>query len=109
MNRSTKTLALESWMGKDIEFLTPEGWFTQGHDQKGGAHDAQKFWQHKIVPGTFVWTPPPAAADVALEELRKARIKRQDSTHFFVCPHLLTSEWLQQLWKTADLIIQVPA
>jgi hypothetical protein len=66
------------------------------------------FWQHDIKPGQFVWIPPPAAADVALEELRKARIKRQDSTHFFIVSRLLTPEWLKQLWKTADLIIQVP-
>jgi len=33
-------------------------------------------------------TPPPAAADVALEQLRQARHKRQDSFHIFVCPKL---------------------
>jgi hypothetical protein len=54
------------------------------------------------------WAPPPAAADVALEELQKARIKRQESTQYFVCSRLLTSEWLKQLWKTADIILQVP-
>jgi hypothetical protein len=65
--------------------------------------------QHQIIPGHFVWAPPPAAADVALEELRKAWIKRQESTHYFVCPRLLMPKWLKQLWKTADLIIQIPA
>ena len=95
-------------MGKELEFLTPEGWFTRGHDQKGGDYDAHQFWQHTILPSKFVWTSPPAASDVALEELRKAIIKRQDSTHFFVCPRLLTPEWLKQLWKTADLIIDIP-
>jgi hypothetical protein len=99
---------LLSWMGSNAEFLTPGGWFTRGHDHCGGKKDARGFWQHKIVPGRFVWIPPPAAADVALEELRKARIKRQDSMHFFVVSRLLTTEWLKQLWKTADLIIQIP-
>jgi hypothetical protein len=43
-----------------------------------------------------------------LEELRKARIKRQDSTHFFTCTPLLSPEWLKQLWKTADIIFEIP-
>jgi hypothetical protein len=95
-------------MDDDVEFIGADGWFTRGHDHLGGCRDARGFWHQTIVPGKFVWTPPPAAADVALEEMRKARIKRQDSTHFFVCARLLTPEWLKQLWKTADLIFQVP-
>jgi hypothetical protein len=36
---------------------------------------------------------------VALEELRKARIKRQDSMHIFVMPRLFTTKWLNQIFK----------
>jgi hypothetical protein len=99
---------LLSWIGDDAEFIDPAGWFTRGHDQLGGSYDHLGFWHHTIAPGKFIWTPPPAAADVALEELRKARLKRQDSTHFFVCPRLLTPEWLKQLWKAADMIVSIP-
>ena len=98
---------LRSWLGKDMEVLTPEGWFERGHDILGGKNDAKGFWRHNLTSGTFVWAPP-AAASVAIEELRKARIKRQDSTHYFICPRLLTTEWLKQLYKTADIVFYVP-
>jgi hypothetical protein len=58
---------LLTWMGAETEFLTPEGWFTWGQDHCGGACNRDGFWQHEIVPGHFIWAPPPAAADVALE------------------------------------------
>jgi hypothetical protein len=34
---------LESWMGKELKFLEPNGWFTWGHDQKGGSYDQRCF------------------------------------------------------------------
>jgi hypothetical protein len=100
---------LQSWIGAEAEFLEPEDWFERGHDHKGGKINEYGMYTPNISPGTFVWTPPPAAADVALEQLRQARIKRQDSVHIFVCPRLLTCTWVKQLWKAADLVFEVPA
>jgi hypothetical protein len=99
---------MQSWLGIQAEFLEPEDWFERDHDHDGGSKDGKGFWRTKTRPGTFVWTPPPAAADVALEELRKARIKRQDSLHVVVVPCLLKSEWFRQLYKTCDLVFDVP-
>jgi hypothetical protein len=45
---------------------------------------------------------------VALEELRKAVIKRQDSMHIFVVPRLLKPEWLKQTFEASDVVFQVP-
>jgi hypothetical protein len=97
-----------SWAGNEVEFLTPEGWFSRGHGHDGGSKNDKGFWLPNLRPGTFVWSPPPGAADVALEELRKSLIKRQDSTHIFICPRLLTCEWRRQLHKAADLVMFLP-
>jgi hypothetical protein len=99
---------LKSWMGEDAEVLSPEGWFERGHDLLGGQYDKKGFWRHKIKTGKFVWAPPPAAALVAIEELRKARIKRQESLHVFVCPRLMKPEWFRQLYKASDIVFDVP-
>jgi hypothetical protein len=101
-------LWLRSWLGEDAEVLSPEGWFERGHDLLGGKYDAKGFWRHATKKGTFIWNPPPAAASVAIEELRKARIKRQDSMHVFVCPRLMKPEWFRQLYKAADIVFDVP-
>ena len=59
--------------------------------------------------GTYIWTPPPAAACVVLEELRKARHKRTESTHLFVVPRLMEPYWRKHLWKVSDMIASLPA
>jgi hypothetical protein len=99
---------VQYWAGPKVEFLSPNQWYTRGHDHDGGCSDSRGFWWPLLRSGTFVWTPPPGAADVALEELRKAVIKRQKSTHIFLCPRLLTCEWRRQLHKAADLVIFIP-
>ena len=47
---------------------------------------------------------PPAAAQVAVEELRKARHKRHfDSFQGFVYQNLLKYEWVGQLYKVSGI------
>jgi hypothetical protein len=43
--------------GLIFETLDAEGWFTTGHGR-----------------GNFIWSPPPAAAEVVIEQLGKARL-----------------------------------
>jgi hypothetical protein len=96
------------WLGEGAEFLESKDWFEQGHDARGGDHDAQGSWRSDFKAGRMVWTLPPGAADMALEELRKARIKRQDSLHVFVVPCLMKPYWFCQPYKTADVVFDVP-
>ena len=100
-----------SWVGEKLEVLTPKDWYQLGHDIRGWADpkNGEPFSRPLLRKGVFGWFPPPSCADVALEQLRMARIKRQDSSHVFVVPRLLTPRWLKQLWKACDVVLSVPA
>ena len=102
---------INSWgseLGNKVEWLSTEDWFERGHDISGFKLNSDGRTIPTYKKGTFVWSPPPAAARVALEELRQARHKRQDSAHIFITPKLMTTEWQRQLFKTADLILTIP-
>ena len=90
---------------KTSEFLEPSDWFKKGHDIRGYRENIDG----RVIPsyskGTLIWSPPPAAARYALEELRQARHKRQNSIHIFVVPKLMVTEWNPLLYKAADLIM----
>ena len=79
--------ALKEWLEdvtqeSDASFLTPEGWF-DGTDREGA----------------FVWSPPPAAADVVVERLSIAKHKRPNSLHLVVVPRLMTGRWRKHLGR----------
>ena len=89
---------LEAWVRSwwDIErgpltTLRPEGWFEEGQ-----------------LEGNFLWVPPPAAADVVVEQLGEARHKRPNCLHITIVPRLMTSRWRKGLLKESDLEIVVP-
>jgi hypothetical protein len=86
-------------MGNQAKVLTPMYCFDQGHDIVDRTLRADGFWTPVLESGTYIWQPPPPAALFIITELRKARIKRQDSIHVFVCPPLMTPEWLRPLYK----------
>ena len=103
---------ISSWsskMGNEVEHLSPEGWFERGHDIAGGRDNSDGIWMPRYSTGTYVWAPPPGCARIVVEELRQARQKRQASTHVFVCPRLMSPEWMRHLYKSADLILKIPA
>ena len=115
LNRSTydRHLKLFSWIQKwldeDSWLLSPEEWFEKGYDFCGSTKSPGGLCWPEIKNGKFIWAPPPAAADVAVEQLRVARLKRADSTHVFVCPKLLSPLWCRQLYKAADVVIEYNA
>ena len=99
---------VRSWAGEEVLLLQPEDWFERGHDLIGGEERSDKFWIPHFQRGCYLWVPPPAAANVALEEIRVARIKRQSSFHILIVPRLMTPEWLKQLHKVSDIVFTLP-
>ena len=86
---------LLSWLCEALpgqaHLLSPEDWFQKGHDIRGWTHsNSHPFRLPVLQSGTFIWAPPPAIASFAVNELRRARHKRQKSIHLFVCPRLMT-------------------
>lgn len=100
---------IQSWVSEEVHSLSPYDWFQRGHDIAGWSKEKGDLFERPIIKsGVYGWFPPPAAADAALEQLRIARIKRQDSTHIFACPRLMTPMWLRQLYKASDIVFTVP-
>ena len=63
---------IKQWAGQDSLVLSPEDWFGEGHDIAGWETGSDGFDRPVLKEGrTYIWVPPPFAADAALAELRK--------------------------------------
>jgi hypothetical protein len=71
-------------------FLTPEDWFTTGHGH-----------------GTFVWVTPPAATEVVVEQLGRARLKRPSSLHLILVPRVMTGRWRRHLTRGSEAYLRI--
>ena len=78
--------------GEQFLFLQPFQWLLDPHD----------------TDGNFLWTPPPAIADVAVFQMAEAIHVRPWNTHVFILPGLMTNRWRKLLTKTSDLILTLP-
>jgi hypothetical protein len=78
--------------GGNWKILAPKEWFHEVHLQEG----------------RFIWSPAPAIADVALEQLCETRHTRPSNAHIFLCPALMTSRWRKRLGKVTDAMFTVP-
>jgi hypothetical protein len=93
---------------QEFECLSVEQWFEKGHDVIGADTNVDGVYVPRIAAGCYVWAPPPCVAVYCLEELRKARHKRQKSSHIFVCPRVMTTAWQRQLLRSADCVVHIP-
>jgi hypothetical protein len=85
---------VDSWWGTgNNSWLTPEGWYTGSG---------------RI--GTYVWCPPPTAADADLEQLCKCHLKRPGGVaSLFIFPRLLTSRWRKMGLRVGTFSFTIPS
>jgi hypothetical protein len=85
---------VDSWWGMgNNSWLTPEGWYAGSS---------------RI--GMYVWCPPPAAADAALEQLCKCHLKRPGGVaSLFIVPRLLTSRWRKRGFRVGTFSFAIPS
>jgi len=104
---------VSSWIppGHTLHSLTPVEWFTVGQGCWGGSANPDGIWtpdsssvQHLVR----LWLLPPAAADVAVEQLSFSRHKRPDLIHVFICPRLMMQHWRKRLHKISDVLFNIP-
>ena len=100
---------LLSFVGNKTEFLTPEQWFTRGHDlcEEKWEVNSDGLKLPTFKSGSYIWSPAPCAGEAAIEELRRSRHKRQRSRHMFIIPRLMQPLWRKHLHKAADLILSL--
>jgi hypothetical protein len=69
----------------NFKTLEPSDWFDDAHKT-----------------GNFVWNVPPAAAEVVVEQLGFARLKRPEAMHIIVVPRIMTGRWRRHLTRGTD-------
>jgi hypothetical protein len=55
--------------------------------------------------GHYIWTPPPALADLTMEQMCEVKHVHPHTSHVFHCPALVTACWRKQLLKAPDYVV----
>ena len=97
---------LRSWLLRDPVFLTFSQWFIEAHDV---CFVGSKRPRDLIIErACYLWAPQPCIADIAIEQLRSARLKQHQSIHVMIIPKLCFAQWRRQFYKVIDLILFLP-
>lgn len=101
---------LRSWSpDPTIMPLSSEEWFIKGHGLIPPSPGDVDWSPRLSSQQVYLWTPAPAAASTAVDELSLSRMKRPTLLHILLCPCLCTHQWRKKLFKVADIIWELPA
>jgi hypothetical protein len=96
------TCWLSSWL-PNFSVASPDDWFYR-------AQESGRYVTSTRPLNPWVWSLPPAAALMALEELGNARLKRHDLLKGVVLiPALLRPEWFRRFRRCVDFYFFIPA
>jgi hypothetical protein len=95
LSPTTREPKVKDWFDEvthdlNFDWLCPKGWFLDGHTQ-----------------GNFIWTVPPTAAEVVVEQIGFARLKRPEAFHIILVPRLMTGRWRRHLTRGTDGYIKI--
>jgi hypothetical protein len=89
-----------------------KGWFQTHWDQERGPllfMQPDDWFRHGNLGRNFVWSPAPAAADAASEQMARTIHKYPNTCHLFVCPRLMTARWRRRVGRLADFKFEIGA
>ena len=96
------------WEGHTkLEVLSLEGAFRRGHDVMGYKKNLDGIDYPVLQMGCFVCYPPPCVTEAVMEELQQIKHKQTNLWHVFVCPKVRKSAWIGQLYKAANIAIDI--
>ena len=95
-----------TWAPANAFFLTPSQWFVESHNIRWSGDGSPRKLSYSRA--FYIWAPPPCIADVAIEQLREARLKRHNSIHVMIIPKLFFSLWRRQFYKAMDMVLFLP-
>lgn len=92
-----------------LQPLTPDDWYERGQGFCGGTKVRHRMWTPSPIDDEWLlWSPPPAAASVALRALTESRHKHKHFNHIFIVPRLMTYMWRKRLQRCADFVFELP-
>ena len=92
----------------NIEPLTPEGWFEDGNEFKGGNKNENGICIPYHSKVNFLWAPTPSVADLVLRKLGEAVQKYTNSLDVFILTKLMMPVRGKMMFKMADLVVYGP-
>jgi hypothetical protein len=87
-------------------------WFENNWDQARGPLrfiEPNNWFAHGDPGGNMLWSPAPAAAEAASEQMARTIHKYPNTCHLFVCPRLITARWRRRVGKLGGFKFEIGA